>query len=277
MSAQVPATSLEPVDRGGPNNPPCPWTRLPRRLALAAVAAIAVGLAGSSNAFALTEASFVGAAEQKPTLSASGETLSWNAVDATRAYVIRRTYPDGTSEFAFAKRLQALPPAVPGQTLSYRVRPATASLWSNEVSITYPLISLERLTSLLEPLFGEKAEGSPRVAVSGETLSWNALDPTGAYLLMRTIPGGEPEYAFVRALRARPPAIPGATVSYRIKAVTGGTWSAVTPITYPEPEEEGSGGAGGPVVNALPTGPSAPGGGWHVVFADGFGLPLGSL
>ena len=40
----------------------------------------------------------------------------------------------------------------------------------------------------------------------------------------------------------------------------------------------GSGGQGGcvVVVAAQPTGPPGPAGGWHVVFADGFGAPIGS-
>jgi hypothetical protein len=37
-----------------------------------------------------------------------------------------------------------------------------------------------------------------------------------------------------------------------------------------------TGGGAGPTVNAVPTGPGTPAGGWHVAFADGFGAPLGT-
>jgi hypothetical protein len=74
-----------------------------------------------------------------------------------------------------------------------------------------------------------------------------------------------------------------------------GTWSAEVSITYPKtkeppseeppneeppneepPGEEPPGEPAGGVVNAVPTGPAAPSGGWHVAFADGFGAPIGT-
>src|SRR5258708_1657553 len=47
--------------------------------------------------------------------------------------------------------------------------------------------------ALTEGSFYEKAQASLSLAASGQVLSWNAADPSGAYLLRRTVAGREPE------------------------------------------------------------------------------------
>jgi hypothetical protein len=256
-----------------------------RMVAPAVGVLLALALALPASASALTESSFVEPAEAKPTLTASGEALEWDATDPTKAYLLRRTIPGRNAEYALVKKTDARPPSVLGQTVGYRVKPVTGGSWSAEASITYPSLSLEEtgLPTLTEEAFVTRAETRPGVTVSGEALSWEAVDLTGAYLLKRSTPGSEDEYALVKKLRVRPPAIPGQTVVYRVKGVTGGSWSAEVSIAYPTEDTEpaeGSGGdsivaGGSAVVNSTPTGPPAPRSGWHVAFADGFGAPLG--
>jgi hypothetical protein len=86
--------------------------------------------------------------------------------------------------------------------------------------------------TLSEGSFAEKTEGQPALSVSGEVLHWSAEDPTGAYLLRRTVPGRETEYALVKAAHARPPAIASATVGYRVRGLLEKYWSPETSIAY---------------------------------------------
>jgi hypothetical protein len=88
-------------------------------------------------------------------------------------------------------------------------------------------------TALREGRFFEGATGSPTLIAAGGVLSWDATDPTNSYKIRRTAPGRPVEYAFVKALAVLPPAIPGATVGYSVKAVLGGTWSPEASVTYP--------------------------------------------
>jgi hypothetical protein len=63
---------------------------------------------------------------------------------------------------------------------------------------------------------------------------------------------------------------PTATVSERAPA------PEPTPAVKPPAPEPPAVETQSPVVNAQPTGPVTPEGGWHVAFADGFGAPLGT-
>jgi hypothetical protein len=263
------------------------WRRRSVAASLALLVAVLLELTGSHSALALSEASFGERPEAKPVITTTGTRLSWGAVDPTGNYLLMRTLPSGEQEYALVHGTHTVPPTLLGKAVGYRVKPATGSWWSAEVTIVYPRLQLELegpSPTLGEDAFAQKAESRPTVQVARESLSWDAVDPLGAYVIQRAIPGGEPEYAVVRALRATPPAIPGATVGYRVKPVTRSIWSAEVDIDYVE--EAGSGGeepkeAEAPsgessVVNASPTGPPVPTGGWQVAFADGFGAPLGT-
>src|SRR6266851_89418 len=87
--------------------------------------------------------------------------------------------------------------------------------------------------ALTEGSFFEKTEARPGLAASGEVLSWNAVDPSGAYLLRRTTAGREPEYVLIKATHARPPAIPEANAGYRVRALLGTNWSPEVSLSYP--------------------------------------------
>ncbi len=256
--------------------------RSARRIALLAGALLAIGLIAAQGALALSESAFVSKAEAKPVITVSGAQLRWEAVDPTGEYLLMRTLPGGEPEYALVKGTRAVPPQILGETVGYRVKPVTGVAWSAEVPISYSLVPFElggALSPLSEASFVEKAESRPIASVVGEALQWEAVDPTGAYLIRRTLQGQEPEYALVKTARVKPPAIPGATVGYRVKAVTGSAWSPEVSISYVEeepPEEESAPPGESSVVNSAPTGPAAPAGGWSVAFADGFGAPLGT-
>ncbi len=279
-------------------------TGAPRVLALLGtlVALLAVGLAAAPSSFALGEGAFAEKAEAKPVVTVNGGRLSWEAVDPTGYYLLMRTPPHGEPEYALVRGTHVVPPELLHEAVGYRVKPATGSTWSAEVTVNYRAIALElegTLPTLGEGSFAEKAESRPIVELQGETLVWEAVDPLGAYVVRRTLPGQEPEYAIVKTLRAKPPAIPASTVGYRVRALTGSVWSPEVEIDYAEEgqeteegkghekgkghEEEGEGHEEGEppsgessTVATAPTGPPKPAGGWYVAFADGFGAPLGT-
>jgi hypothetical protein len=278
-----------------------------RRLLSAALASLTVVLlAGASVTSAVAaEATYYERADSKPALSAAGATLSWDAADPSGAYVLQRTLPGRPAEYALVKATRARPPEVSGATAGYRVKGILSRYWSPEVSISYPAgIPLESnalLGGLTEASFMPAVESKPSLTATGEVLNWDASDPGGAYLLRRTVPGRELEYTLVRATHARPAAIAGSSVGYRVKGLLQSSWSNEASIAYPQATPETGGtepvggggsepvGGGGsseplgggstpavPSVNAAPTGPSTPAGGWRVVFADGFGAPIGT-
>jgi hypothetical protein len=239
---------------------------------------------------ALTEDSFAerteGQPSEKPTLSASGEVLRWEAEDPAGAYLLKRTVPGREPEFALVRALHARPPAIAGATVGYRVRGLLETSWSAEVSIAYERVPVDSglLGGLTEGDFFEHGGEKSALSASRQALDWEATDPTGAYLLKRMIPGREAEYALVKATHARPPAVANTTVGYRVRGVLSGSWSAEASVDYSAaegaeeeaPEVKPTGADPPAVVNAAPTGPRAPAGGWHVAFADGFGAPLGT-
>ena len=282
--------------------------------ALALIVVLATGIALASGVgvagAALAEESFAEKIESRPELSASGEVLKWTAAEPTGAYLLKRTIAGREPEYALVKSLHARPPAIAGETVGYRVKGLLEKSWSPEASIVYEPVPLESilLGGLTESSFFQRSEERPSLAASGEILNWEAADPTGAYLIKRMIPGREDEYALVKSTRARPPAIAGQTVGYRVKGVLEAYWSPEASVTYPatpaegesteaEPSPEGepapapeppptseppgetgdtSGADPAAAVNSAPTGPRSPAGGWHIAFADGFGAKLGT-
>jgi hypothetical protein len=248
---------------------------------LAAFAIVAFACSVGSTQ-ALADESFSPKIEGRPELSGSGESLNWQGEDPTGAYLVKRTVAGGEPEYAVVKALQARPPFVANQTVGYRVKGVLERNWSPEVSIEYGLLPAENLApgALSESSFFERNEGRPGLNAAGEVLTWSEAEPSGAYLLKRNVPGQETEFEFVEGLRARPPAIPGSSVRYRVKGVLATYFSPEAAIAYPSPEggetteEEAT--SVGATVNRSPAGPAPPEGGWHVAFADAFGAPLGT-
>jgi hypothetical protein len=74
-----------------------------------------------------------------PKLTASGLTLSWNAVGEVSAYVLAIKVPGKVEQFTEVSGTSVTPTAVPGVAVGYSVRTAVdGSAWSPEVVITYP-------------------------------------------------------------------------------------------------------------------------------------------
>jgi hypothetical protein len=263
---------------------PSPWNA--RTLLLAVLTVIALSTGSESARATLTDESFGERTEGQPSLSASGEVLQWEGEDPTGGYLLRRTVPGREPDYAFVRAAHARPPAIAGATVGYRARGLLEKSSSPEVQIAYGPVPLESalLGGLTESDFFEHGGERPALVAAGEALDWEATDPTGAYLIERLVPGREAEYALVRATHARPPAVAGTTVGYRVKGALSSYWSAEVSVDYAATEaleeraEAPEAARSDPtvIVNAAPTGPRAPVGGWHVAYADGFGAPLGA-
>jgi hypothetical protein len=212
-------------------------------LALLLIGGMLTGLASTASAtVTLSNGRFFPRPTVAPNLAAVGGTLSWDAVDPTNSYVLRRKIAGQAAEYALVKGDSALPPIIPESTVSYAVMAILGGPWSSEVSITYPsivsadlatFIGEEGLVELREGRFVERAVGQPQITVAGETLSWSALDPTNSYVLRRKLPNHQAEYALVKSTSALPPAIEGSTVVYTVKAAIGGLWSPEVSVSYP--------------------------------------------
>jgi len=74
-----------------------------------------------------------------PTLTVSGETLSWTTVGNVSTYVLATKAPGQADQFTEVTGTSVTPTAVPGATVHYSLRTAVnGSAWSPEVAISYP-------------------------------------------------------------------------------------------------------------------------------------------
>ena len=74
-----------------------------------------------------------------PTITVSGETLTWNPIATVSTYVLATQAPGKVKQYSVVSGTSTTPPAVPGASVSYSVRTAVnGSAWSPEVSISYP-------------------------------------------------------------------------------------------------------------------------------------------
>src|SRR4051794_10292328 len=75
---------------------------------------------------------------------------------------------------------------------------------------------------------------APVIAVSGQTLSWNAIAGVSSYVYVRKVTGQADQYAVVNGTSVTPPVVPGQTVRYGVRTnVTGSAWAREVSITYP--------------------------------------------
>lgn len=82
---------------------------------------------------------------------------------------------------------------------------------------------------------------TPRLNVSGQTLTWTRTARIKSYVLARKVPGQTVQYLVVNGTSVTPPPVPGATVGYSVRtAVNGSTWSAEASIAYPPAKVVGS-------------------------------------
>jgi len=77
--------------------------------------------------------------EAAPTLTVSGQTISWGAVAGVGTYILDSDSTAHGEQFTEVSGTSVTPAAVPGTTVHYRVRTAVeGSAWSTEVAIAYP-------------------------------------------------------------------------------------------------------------------------------------------
>jgi hypothetical protein len=221
------------------------YARAERRLAAVSLATQRARSAARASWYAL----------QAPTIEVAGQTLRWAAVGSIRKYVFVRKVPGQADQYSVITGTTITPPPVPGLTVRYSVRTAVAgSAWAKEVAISYPAAGGSP---------SPDPQTAPEIAVSANTLSWNAVAGVNTYVLRTEAPGQAAQYSVVGTTSATPPADPGATVHYAVRtAVEGSAWSQEVSITYPQsavvaptaPQGEASGGTFGlPFVKGIVT------------------------
>jgi hypothetical protein len=158
-----------------------------------------------------------------PTMSISGNTVSWTPISGVSSYKFVRKVPNQTPEYSIINGTSVTPPIVPGTTVSYGVRTnVTGSSWACEVSITYSD------TTTVDP------KTAPTMSTSGNTVSWTAIPGVSSYVFVRKVPNQTPLYSIVNGASVTPPVVSGTTVNYGVRTnVSGSCWARETSITYP--------------------------------------------
>jgi len=242
-------------------------TRIERRLAKVAGAGSGTASAAASRSGRHGYNYGLRAARVAPTLTVSGQKLSWNRVDNINNYVLLIRVPNEAVQYSVVTGTSMTPPPVPGETVSYSVRTSTeGSSWSAEKSITYAAAKeIEKLKAPEEIKITEKptekkapeevkapekvnTQAAPELVVSGEKLVWNSIAGVTTYVLVTKVPGKTEQFTEVSGTSITPAAVPGVTVHYSVRtAVEGSVLSPEVAITYPAatpPKTEGSGGGG---------------------------------
>jgi hypothetical protein len=172
--------------------------------------------------------------------------------------------PKQVADYTVTSSTHMTPPAVPGVTVSYRVRTNyTGSTWSSRVTISYPAPAPAPAPTPTAPSTGTTQPPSttttqppsttttqpptapttppveltaPTLSASGQTLSWNQIGSVTTYVLVAKTAGQTDKYSEVSGTSVTPAAIPGATVQYSVRtAVDGSAWSLPVSISYPAP------------------------------------------
>jgi hypothetical protein len=158
------------------------------------------------------------------TLAVSGQELTWTPIVHVRTYVVVSKTQGQADQYSVVSGTSFNPPPEPGATVRYSVRSdVDGSAWSAEQSIVYPASAAT-----------SDSQAAPTIAVSGETLTWNAVAGVGTYVLVSSAPGQADQYSVVSGTSTTPPAAPGATVRYSVRtAIDGSAWSPEVEISYP--------------------------------------------
>jgi hypothetical protein len=162
-----------------------------------------------------------------PTLSVSGQTLSWTRVAGMSTYVFVRKVPGQSDQYSLVSGTSITPPVVPGATVRYAVRTtAWWSSWSGEQAIAYPGAGEGGKTP--------NPQAAPLVTVNGQTLSWNAVAGVSTYVLVRKVSGLSDAYSEVNGTSVTPAAVPGKSVYYSVRtAIEHSAWAPEVAISYP--------------------------------------------
>jgi hypothetical protein len=109
---------------------------------------------------------------QSPTLTVSGQTLTWNAISGVSSYVFVRKVPGKADEYSTVTGTSITPPAVSGATVSFSIRSSVeGSAWAPEVSISYPAG-----TPVTQP--GESTSGAGNGTTEGPTGTTGSIEGT---------------------------------------------------------------------------------------------------
>jgi hypothetical protein len=74
----------------------------------------------------------------------------------------------------------------------------------------------------------------PALSATGYKLDWTRVAHSTGYVLVSAVPGQPYHYSYVRGRSAFPPPVPGATVSYAVRAAASSShWSNIVKVTYP--------------------------------------------
>ena len=104
-----------------------------------------------------------------PTITVSGQTLTWNEIGGASSYVFVRKVPGQADAYSVVTSTSVTPSAVPGTTVHYSVRAnVTGSGWAHEVSISYPAASTATTSTESPP--PASTEGSSE-AIGGGSIS----------------------------------------------------------------------------------------------------------
>ena len=158
-----------------------------------------------------------------PTLTRENGKLTWSRVADVHTYLVLRKASGMTSNYAVVKSTTADPPAIPGKTITYRVRAAVyGSAWSAPKQVTYA------------PTPRTDPQSAPIASMSGQTLTWSQVGDVQDYVIVRKVAGREDVYTAVHGTSAAVTPAPGATATYSVRtAATGSASSPNVSITFP--------------------------------------------
>jgi hypothetical protein len=180
-------------------------------------------LARLSRSASIGATAQVAATATVPTLTASGQSLTWTQTSNASSYVFVRKVPGLADQYSVVRGTSTTPAAVPGKTVRFGVRTNLSnSAWASEASISYAAAAPPVDTTT-----------APSVTASGQTLSWKAIGGVSSYVLAAKAPGQVDRYSVVNGTSVTPPAVAGATVSYSLRTdVDGSSWSTPVSVAY---------------------------------------------
>ncbi len=180
-------------------------------------------LARLSRSASIGATAQIAATAAAPTLTASGQSLTWTQTSNASSYVFVRKVPGLADQYSVVRGTSTTPAAVPGKTVRFSVRTnLSSSAWASEASISYAAVPPPVDTTT-----------APSVTVSDQTLSWKAIGNVSSYILDTKVPGQTDAYSAVNGTSVTPPAVAGATVSYSLRTdVDGSSWSTPVSVAY---------------------------------------------
>ncbi len=212
--------------------------------ALAAGETVYVGVSADGG-LTWSEAEAIVSLPVMPVLSVSGGSVNWVSVGAESSYKVAlsndaRGTSDRTTRYLSIARVpgsvQSYSPALAaGETVYVGVSADGGLTWSEtEVAISLPAPEPEP-----EPEPESVQPPAPVLSVHGDTISWTAIPGVSSYKLATVLnptTTRETTYTVVTGTSLTPPAVPGQTVNYGLRAgsPSEGPWAREVTIAYPQ-------------------------------------------